>query len=522
MRAIDREVRALEASALRPSTRRADDAPLSFRRIDLTIVFAPSTVRIRLSGIGERFRPDGGRDAGEIAIDMESRSKSPLIDGIAGSRRIVTRFRVLVLAVMAVLAGISGTSIWRMRSLDELPDVGDPFDLAKAREWVVMSEDDNAYAKYKDARSKLTRFTSAIAQGVRAAPTWSKAGTSVRDYLEKNGGALEEWREGTERADAMYHQPGEIAIDTLLPVVQDLRTLGRLAELEGSRHEEQGELDEAWIWYKALLRSSRHVGRRGILIERLFGAAVFEEAARRIIHWAEDPKLTPQLLRRALADTLAADALTEPLSDTMKRDYIVCLRDLSELRVMVSEIPMPGGPTGLFEKIVASCGAKTQVQRIRLRATNDVERSRRVLRLLYANWLPQVDKLEDQRAPIAIRTPTLIYAPDPTAPPSSSAVAPEDLDRAIGQTLLAQQFLRPMYWIEAQDMKPWSGWAWQGEGSLAHEPRRRAVLIVKLAAELYRREHGKPPANSGLLLDRYLKKLPVGIERDEPIPAGID
>jgi hypothetical protein len=48
------------------------------------------------------------------------------------------------------------------------------------------------------------------------------------------------------------------------------------------------------------------------------------------------------------------------------------------------------------------------------------------------------------------------------------------------------------------------------------------VLIVKLAAELYRREQGKPPANAGALLGRYLTVLPGGIKIDDPIPAGID
>ena len=115
----------------------------------------------------------------------------------------------------------------------------------------------------------------------------------------------------------------------------------------------------------------------------------------------------------------------------------------------------------------------------------------------------------------------MIYAADPTAPASSSAIEPADLDRAIGQTFLAQQFVRPMFWSEALQVKPWSGWAWEGDGSLAREPRRRAALIVKLAAELYRRDRGKLPTNAGLLLDRYLKKLPEGIKRDEPIPAGI-
>jgi hypothetical protein len=437
-------------------------------------------------------------------------------------RRHVTRFRVFTLAVVAALAAISGVSLWRMRSLDDLPDVGDPFDVAAARQMVVVSDDDNAYVKYKEARRQLTRYPSALRRVEWAKLTWSKAGKDVRDYLEENRPALETWREGTERPEAMYHQPGEMAADTLLPVVQDLRTLSRLAELEGSRHEERGEMDEAWAWYNAMLRSSRHAGRHGVLIERMIAAAIFDNSARRIIHWADEPKVGVPLLRRALADVVAADALSVPLSDTMKLNYIVCLRDLEELRVMVTEIPMPGGPNGLLEKIVTASGAKTQVQRIRVRATNDVERSRRVLRLLYANWLPQVDKLAGQRAPIAIRKPTLIYAADPYAPPNSRAVAPEELDRAIGRTLLAQQFFRPSFWNKAQGGPPWSGWAWDGDGYLPREPRRRAVLIVKLAAELYRREHGKLPANARLLLDVYLKELPVGIEPDEPIPAKID
>jgi hypothetical protein len=456
------------------------------------------------------------------AIDVERGSETPLTAEIAVSRRVVTRFRVFVLAVVATLAAMSGVSIWRMRSLGDLPDVGDPFDVAAARQLVVMSDDDNAFVQYKEARRQLTRLTDVARSVDWPKLTWSRAGKGVRDYLEANRPALETWREGTERPDAMYHQPGEMAADTLLPVVQDLRSLGRLAALEGSRHEEQGEMEAAWIWYKAMLRSSRHVGRHGVLIERLVGAAVFEESARRIVHWAADSKVDAALLHRALADVQGADTLTVPISDTMKLDYIVCLRDLAELRVMVTEIPMPGGPNGLLEKIVAASGAKSQVQRVRLRATNDVERSRRILRLLYANWLPQVDKRADQRARIAIRKPTLIYAADPNAPPTSRVVAPEDLDRAIGQTLLAQQFFRPSYWSEAQGGAPWSGWAWEGDRPLAREPRRRAVLIVKLAAELYRRERGKLAANAGSLLEGYLKELPEGIKLDEPIPAGID
>jgi hypothetical protein len=115
----------------------------------------------------------------------------------------------------------------------------------------------------------------------------------------------------------------------------------------------------------------------------------------------------------------------------------------------------------------------------------------------------------------------VIFAADAGAPPAARAIAPEELKIAIDQTLLAASFVRPRPWsTSSQDA--WSEWYWQPSGLLAREPRRRAVLIVMLAAELYRREQAKPPANASELLGRYLKELPQGIERDERIPDGID
>ena len=296
---------------------------------------------------------------------------------------------------------------------------------------------------------------------------------------------------------------------------------GRLAQLEATRLEQQGAMPEAWDWYKSILRCSRHVARHGLMIERLVGAALFETSCERILHWAADPRVDAALLRRALADVLEADALTPPLSDNMKLEYLICLRDLEELRVMAAELPLPGGQNGWLEKLAASTGTKTQMQRARLRITNDVERSRRVLRLLFANWLPQLDKMPAERAPIAIRKPTVIYARDPNSARNAPVITPEELESAIGDTLFAQYFLHPLDGWPNGDT-PWSGSAWEGNSTLAREPRRRAVLIVKLAAEVYLREKGNAPANAGALLAGWLKELPRGIKPDDPIPARID
>jgi hypothetical protein len=197
------------------------------------------------------------------------------------------------------------------------------------------------------------------------------------------------------------------------------------------------------------------------------------------------------------------------------------LRDLEEMRVMVGDIPMPGGRFGLLEQMVAASGAKAPIQRFCLRASNDVERSRRAARLLFANWLALVDKPATKRAPIAISKPTLIYATDPTAPPAARAVAPDVLNMAIDHTALAQEMFRPGA-FSTSNGTPMSRAPWEGDGSLAQETRHRAALIVKLAAELCRREHTKPPATAGALVGTYLKVLPEGIDRDEPVPDRIE
>ena len=85
------------------------------------------------------------------------------------------------------------------------------------------------------------------------------------------------------------------------------------------------------------------------MLERVAGAFIHRIAARRIIRWAGD---RASILRccAALEDTLAADAMTPRLSENMKLEYLMCIRDLIELRVVVDEIPLPGGRLGLLER----------------------------------------------------------------------------------------------------------------------------------------------------------------------------
>ena len=122
-------------------------------------------------------------------------------------------------------------------------------------------------------------------------------------------------------------------------------------------------------------------------------------AARCILRWAADPRIDAGRLRRALDDVLAADALTPPFSEAMKLDYLICMADLADMsrfegtmRDFGRTLPLLGGrQSGVLDAFVPRT-VRIPVQRFRLRASNDVERSRRAMRLLFANWLAQVDR----------------------------------------------------------------------------------------------------------------------------------
>ncbi len=441
--------------------------------------------------------------------------------------------RRLAIGVIVGWLAVAGVTVERMGSLDGLPDVGDPFDVAEARRPVEIPDAGNAFVAYAAAHklvdpansideARRDLFSEALWNGEIKRLTWSSALPGLREYLEAKRTALEIWRDGSRRRDAVYHQPGRLSVGSEMQLIQDANVLAAMAALEGSRLEDTGALDETWNWYLAMLRCSRLVGRHGTLVQRLFGVKIHSLAACCTLRWAADPRLEAGQLRRALRDTLDADALTQPVSDAIKLDYLSCLNTVEDMTNFESTmrdfgrvLPLLGGrQASVLDQLVQWPAVRYPVQRFRLQASNDVERNRRAIRLLFANWLAQADRPATGRARLAIRKPTWIYADDPSAPAAARAVRPELLAKALDRTEIAG-FL---FGLDPDPGDP----PWEGDGELARERRHRSVLIVRLAAELYRREHGAAPATAGTLLGTVLEELPDEIAAEDPIPAGLD
>ena len=234
-------------------------------------------------------------------------------------QKLLRRRVILPLATLLLLLGAG--AFW-LRSLFWVPAIDHPFDV-QTFSTESIDDADNAYVDYQKAAWMLE--TSALdlheSRKLVMAQGWSAASDELRGYLEASRPALEVWRAGTEKSDALYLSPRTITDNSLIPLTQQLRTLVRLATLEAARLEAEDRLDEALAWYRAALRSSRHTGRRGCIIERLVGISMHAMTAEQLVAWSANPTVDAVLLRRAKGDLHQMAGFD--LAGEFRRDVIV-------------------------------------------------------------------------------------------------------------------------------------------------------------------------------------------------------
>ena len=141
--------------------------------------------------------------------------------------------------------------IWWSIQLVGLPDIGEPFDLAAFRS-LAIPDDRNACVLYREAADRLKPLaTSSQEQDDKIDPhvRWSQAHPAVRRWVEENLEAMDLYRRGTERPEAL--DPTSPSDAGSYKLVRDLYQFKTLALLEASRLEDRGDMGGAWGWYGA-------------------------------------------------------------------------------------------------------------------------------------------------------------------------------------------------------------------------------------------------------------------------------
>jgi hypothetical protein len=246
------------------------------------------------------------------------------------------RLRQLARAILGLaIVGALALTIWWLTILSGLPDIGDPFDVAALRE-VTIPDDQNAFTFLRRAHEALTPLPDLPRAARNAAPTvgWSQADPKLRAWVEANRPALERFRQGADQSDGIWQRAGVPYWQRCCDGWRRHRIfhggLMWLALLEGGRRAESGDPAGAWDCYRAVLRMTTHLRRRGCLTLRFLANIVHTQLRQRLATWAADPRTTIPQLRRALEEAVASQPRPEWDAFSLKLEYLELMRFLEQ------------------------------------------------------------------------------------------------------------------------------------------------------------------------------------------------
>jgi hypothetical protein len=416
-------------------------------------------------------------------------------------KRLRQLLRVVVVLAACVAVAATALAIWWLNSLNGLPDIGDPFDVAAFRAFRLPDEQ-NAFTYLRRASEKLIPIVGMV-DGNGADPgelkfSWSIANPTLREWAGENREAFELFQQGAEQADAA-NPAGDPT---------DHRSfhggLIALALLEASRRQDSGDTAGAWVCYRAVLRTITHLRRRGSTLQRQNAREASRPLQRRLTDWATGPRTTISQLRTALEVVFENEPKPEWDRFAVKYGYLELMGALERpiplfaLQEIEAEWTFRLGDMSLSPEMVG------QLEAARRFLLREPERSRRVLRLLCANYLAHVETLGRQprkQAVLTVLTCVPLYPVGPEAPAGARALPPQDV---AGWLVAAVDARRRLLWGYEEWMPP----VRPRDGRTVAERKAYRDLVIMLATEIYRRERGAPPPIEDALLGTYLQSLP--------------
>jgi hypothetical protein len=402
----------------------------------------------------------------------------------------------LCCAIAVFVAIVGSGPLWWATQLWGLPDIGDPFDVAAFRARTIP-DDRNAFVLYDQAAAMLKPRPDYLAKAtgkVNLLARWPDAHRDLRRWAEDNREALAVYRRAAERPDALDRAIG--LDEDKIKTFRALWTIHLIVLLETSRLEKQGDMAGAWSWYRALLRTAHHAAMHSDAYRRSMILRWQRQVRIRLKEWAADRGTTPAMLRQAIRDVVACEALAPSETDTLKVGYLEAIDLLGSASNPGRDVPL-----GRFSRF---WNPDFQLNPEQIQALwdwwrfgrHEPERSRRVIRLLTANRLAYFEMPAAKRPKADPKAAVEFYRFGSESPAAARALSPEDLDSWFDTAYDAQQL---HHYLDAS-------------GSRVLESEEHAGLLVLLATELYRRDHGSDPPSNEALVGPYLERLPAGAD----------
>src|SRR5262249_19042389 len=153
----------------------------------------------------------------------------------------------------------------------------------------------------------------------------------------------------------------------------------------------------------------------------LNGNAFLQQSGTRIGAWIERPGMTPELLRRAIGDVEACQAMTPPASEAVRAEDFSARAAVYDTETWWKLTD--SGPYSNVNWYNQFYLGRWVYQFLR----REPERSARVLRLIAAGYLAQCDRPRAQR-PRLLFPHLAIYDHDARTPPPVRAISPDALE----------------------------------------------------------------------------------------------
>jgi hypothetical protein len=216
--------------------------------------------------------------------------------------------------------------LWRRSQLAGIPDVGNTFNPAASRPTAGVPDDQNAFVLYRRAAERFREMNNdEKASFNRASLLWSRADAVLRGWVAEHHEAVALVCAGSARPDAYLQRPVEpadqLAVDQQTEMIRRLSWIGEAALLEAGRVHAEGDPTAAWALLKAALRLSRHLEQAVPKARRTATMMLNGSAYELVSEWAKASTVEVALMRRALDDVTAVEALTQPLSDFYREEY---------------------------------------------------------------------------------------------------------------------------------------------------------------------------------------------------------
>jgi hypothetical protein len=225
-----------------------------------------------------------------------------------------------------------------------------------------------------------------------------------------------------------------------------------------------------------------------------------------LTEWAADARTTAAQLHQALDDVIACEALVPSETFTLKAEYLIADQMLQARNYRRRRLPPPWLITLESAPAIRSLGPILSPEQIRSISDawalwrREPERSRRVIRLITANWLEFYDAPPTQRPrPDPDSFSCDLYSFGPEAPAKARALSPAALGRWLDSTQDPADLIRLL----------------NGTGLRTRELASHRALVILLATELYRRDHGTDPPTPEALVGPYFKALPAEFPDEE-------